>query len=304
MFLLVVLAALVAVVSTSSIVMRFVQHRQRYALRRRIVAGEVDLEALGVKRLKVPQHILDKMPLYTYDKDGHPVAPAPAHVAGDSKSERITPDITNLAVPTTSNSAHPLSPGTQGRVKSSFSQTTCPICLDDYESGESIVRELPCQHIFHPDCVDSFLLENSSLCPVCKTSVFPPGYCPEMVTDAMVRQERFARRHHRDGNTQDMLMEDIESPYRLHPRRRMRAIFAGRLGRSRRTEAQVAPPAPTATAPTPAPAGNNPTPTPGTIGRREEMRRRAVAMLGHRRMAEDEDRERQASRPKCEQFTY
>jgi hypothetical protein len=76
-----------------------------------------------------------------------------------------------------------------------FSQPTCPICLDDFEPNITPVRELPCRHIFHPDCVDAFLLNNSSLCPMCKKSVLPNGYCPTTITNAMVRRERYIRRY-------------------------------------------------------------------------------------------------------------
>lgn len=76
----------------------------------------------------------------------------------------------------------------------SFSQTTCPICLDDFAANESEVRELPCRHIFHPECIDLFLRDNSSLCPMCKKSALPPGYCPVKVTNLMVRRERLVRR--------------------------------------------------------------------------------------------------------------
>ena len=75
-----------------------------------------------------------------------------------------------------------------------FSQTTCSICLDDFMHDETTVRELPCNHIFHPECIDPFLLNNSSLCPLCKKSVLPPGYCPVQVTNIMVRRERLLRR--------------------------------------------------------------------------------------------------------------
>ncbi|KAI7100897.1 hypothetical protein KC324_g21039 [Hortaea werneckii] len=76
-----------------------------------------------------------------------------------------------------------------------MSQPTCAICLDDYvpvsaESEGTTVRELPCHHIFHPECVDAFLKENSSLCPICKRTALPQGYCPRNVTNAMVRRER------------------------------------------------------------------------------------------------------------------
>jgi hypothetical protein len=75
-----------------------------------------------------------------------------------------------------------------------FSQPTCPICLDDFEPGETQVRELPCRHIYHPECIDPFLLRTSSLCPMCKESVLPRGYCPTRITNVMVRRERILRR--------------------------------------------------------------------------------------------------------------
>ena len=45
--------------------------------------------------------------------------------------------------------------------------TTCCICVDDFKPGQE-VRELPCQHLFHPSCIDEWLSEHSSVCPLCK----------------------------------------------------------------------------------------------------------------------------------------
>ena len=41
----------------------------------------------------------------------------------------------------------------------------CSICLLDYEEDESI-RFLPCCHKFHAKCIDTWLLNKNSLCPV------------------------------------------------------------------------------------------------------------------------------------------
>ena len=81
-----------------------------------------------------------------------------------------------------------------------FSQSTCPICLTDYVPLTTNVRELPCRHIFHPECIDSFLIKTSSLCPMCKKCALPVGFCPEEVTNVMVYRERIARRV-RERNT-------------------------------------------------------------------------------------------------------
>merc|ERR1711896_59699 len=43
----------------------------------------------------------------------------------------------------------------------------CCICLGDFEKKDKI-RELPCKHMFHKDCVDEWLGQNRK-CPLCKT---------------------------------------------------------------------------------------------------------------------------------------
>ncbi|TFK54468.1 hypothetical protein OE88DRAFT_1655141 [Heliocybe sulcata] len=46
---------------------------------------------------------------------------------------------------------------------------TCPICILDFEEGDDL-RILPCEgkHKFHQQCVDPWLLELSSSCPICR----------------------------------------------------------------------------------------------------------------------------------------
>ncbi|TDH71890.1 hypothetical protein CCR75_002674 [Bremia lactucae] len=46
----------------------------------------------------------------------------------------------------------------------------CCICLNDYEISQSL-RVLPCSHHFHKECVDEWLLVNST-CPTCRKSIF------------------------------------------------------------------------------------------------------------------------------------
>ncbi|KAI3857768.1 hypothetical protein MKX03_023991 [Papaver bracteatum] len=45
----------------------------------------------------------------------------------------------------------------------------CSICLDKYAENEEL-RELPCSHLFHADCVDKWLKMNAA-CPLCKRGV-------------------------------------------------------------------------------------------------------------------------------------
>ena len=55
----------------------------------------------------------------------------------------------------------------------SIGQETCPICIVDFEEGDD-VRVLPClgEHRFHKECVDLWLLELSTSCPICRKGVF------------------------------------------------------------------------------------------------------------------------------------
>jgi hypothetical protein len=85
----------------------------------------------------------------------------------------------------------PNSPFTASTTATNY-QPTCEICLEPYKNRETIIRELPCGHIFHPECIDEFLHGVSSLCPICKASMLPEGYCPKITND-MVRRERAIR---------------------------------------------------------------------------------------------------------------
>ena len=51
----------------------------------------------------------------------------------------------------------------------SIGRETCPICIVDFDDGDD-VRVLPCEgkHVFHQACVDPWLLELSSSCPICR----------------------------------------------------------------------------------------------------------------------------------------
>lgn len=50
------------------------------------------------------------------------------------------------------------------------SNETCPICLDDFITGETL-NELACTHCYHIGCIQPWLLNRSPLCPMCKEDV-------------------------------------------------------------------------------------------------------------------------------------
>lgn len=55
----------------------------------------------------------------------------------------------------------------------SLGMISCPICLAEYEGGESL-RTLPCAHSFHALCIDTWLIVRND-CPLCRQ---PPVTVP------------------------------------------------------------------------------------------------------------------------------
>ncbi|XP_051189263.1 NEP1-interacting protein 2-like [Lolium perenne] len=49
--------------------------------------------------------------------------------------------------------------------------TTCPICLYEFNAGESTRRLPACSHVFHLACIDSWLLWKPQ-CPMCRRAVY------------------------------------------------------------------------------------------------------------------------------------
>lgn len=52
-------------------------------------------------------------------------------------------------------------------------EEVCSICLAEFALEGELVRVLPCQHFFHPPCVDEWL-QNRNTCPLCKQQVDAP----------------------------------------------------------------------------------------------------------------------------------
>ena len=52
---------------------------------------------------------------------------------------------------------------------SALKEDKCPICLQKY-MGADIIKEFPCKHIFHKNCIFKWL-KKSNLCPLCKYDI-------------------------------------------------------------------------------------------------------------------------------------
>ncbi|KAI1433900.1 hypothetical protein GGR50DRAFT_687987 [Xylaria sp. CBS 124048] len=186
-FALIILAVLLGVIGGTSLLMHYVQNHRRAMLRRRVMNGEVNLEALGIKRLTVPLSHIQAYPLFTYYYD-----PPGGSILVSSHSRQSPHKLS-------CDSDSPSFINNRGRYGDRLDyQPTCSICLDDFESKVTIIREISCGHIFHPECIDEFLSEISSLCPICKESMYPWGHSPK-ITNSMVRRELNTRRLRSNG---------------------------------------------------------------------------------------------------------
>lgn len=64
------------------------------------------------------------------------------------------------------------------KLPSTLSINPCPICLEDF-TPKSIVRVLPCNHIYHQNCIDQWFVRNQNCC-FCKGNIFEVKNSSEM----------------------------------------------------------------------------------------------------------------------------
>ncbi|KAF4592030.1 RING finger domain-containing protein [Ophiocordyceps camponoti-floridani] len=261
-FVLIVIAALLFVIAVVSLAMHFIQRRNRSSLQRRVQSGEVDLEAMGIKRLTVPASHVDRFPLFTYNAEAE-LANAPRSPSAGPRSVRSLRSI---------RSKRSSIAGTTDTTATNF-QPNCHICLAGFEHCKTVIRELPCGHIFHPACIDEFLTQNSSLCPMCKHCMLPRGYSPK-ITNGMVRREQAVRRLREHVDFEDSSVDSGELKLREWGKR----FFA-------KSDAPVDPGAATAgdassASATPAPdAPPQPRPPPSRKAEARRTRPRALRLL-------------------------
>ncbi len=323
-FLLIVLGIVLFLIFATSAIMHGYQRKNRQALRRRVINGEVDLETLGIKRMTVPQEVLDELPLYVYthgEKDAGDQVTQPPETLTIPDSGVSPWRLTSNPAPQSRSVSEPLHPPASSQLSPtppqqfpSFAQPTCPICLDDFIPHTTSVRELPCHHIYHPTCIDRFLRDHSSLCPLCKARVLPHGYCPAVITNAMVRRERQVRELEAPGSSTENAGEEGMEAVTARP-----VLLGHRLPSFHRQFGRPAqahwPGRRISSAPAPSSVEmiNNPTTSrsalfvqhaiPDSLGRTEFARRRTFStFLGHHRDPDEEDRERRARLPKCTIF--
>ncbi|GLB37429.1 putative RING-like zinc finger [Lyophyllum shimeji] len=100
-----------------------------------------------------------------------PQSPSQSHRHTQSQpvAPRQPPQSSDLQTTLGQGSSDPTEHARNDVMPASMGRDTCPICIMDFEEGDDL-RILPCEgkHRFHQTCVDPWLLELSTSCPICR----------------------------------------------------------------------------------------------------------------------------------------
>ena len=53
-----------------------------------------------------------------------------------------------------------------------YQLNTCDICKNTFENKD-LIRRLKCKHFFHIQCIDNWLINYNTNCPICKQNILP-----------------------------------------------------------------------------------------------------------------------------------
>ncbi|KAL3467084.1 hypothetical protein BJX64DRAFT_190320 [Aspergillus heterothallicus] len=106
---------------------------------------------------------------------------------------------------------------------------SCPICTDDFVKGQDL-RVLPCNHQFHPECIDPWLVNVSGTCPLCRIDLNP----------AQAEGENNENQEGENRNEeQDSAPEPAAEETPTHRHRRLSNYLHGTLNARRMRDASV-----------------------------------------------------------------
>jgi hypothetical protein len=101
-----------------------------------------------------------------------PAAPDVCANAASSTEHQDTAERTESATDGGIAAATPVVGTQESEAKQEADTQGCSICTEDFEIGQD-QRVLPCNHRFHPACIDPWLLNVSGTCPLCRIDLHP-----------------------------------------------------------------------------------------------------------------------------------
>lgn len=115
----------------------------------------------------------------------------------------------------------------------------CSICTEDFQTGED-QRVLPCDHRFHPACVDPWLLNVSGTCPLCRIDLRPDEEYQQQEGEGSDQQNLPPPLGGRMGVRRSLMIGLLgaRAPERMTREERVRALREYRDEQRRRQEGQ------------------------------------------------------------------
>ncbi|KAL4785778.1 hypothetical protein BJX76DRAFT_366693 [Aspergillus varians] len=157
---------------------------------------------------------------------GGTTSPAPGEVPDETPRNPTTPSPESNPEQQRTGTTHP-------ETTTDYPNFSCPICTDDFVKGQDL-RVLPCNHQFHPECVDPWLVNVSGTCPLCRIDLNPAQAAGETENQDGEGQNQTAS-NNSDNNSNNQPGEEV-TPHRHH---RLSNYLHGTLNARRMRDASV-----------------------------------------------------------------
>ncbi|CAG8074445.1 unnamed protein product [Penicillium nalgiovense] len=159
------------------------RHPERYGPRR------IARRARQTRTRGIARAMLDTIPVVKFDAENDDVEAAKTNVEMtmdpvDREHSQLQDDGRPAGLstpresetPTLDNSEHPTPTALEAKTEMpDAGNFSCPICTDDFTRGQDL-RVLPCNHQFHMECIDLWLMNLSGTCPLCRIDLNPPRH--------------------------------------------------------------------------------------------------------------------------------